>query len=234
MKRDKALSILLRRAGQREGDTTLENQLIDEMQLLQENWERQGVPLPNGGTFWPRFLLGEVKETSTTTDDPRVQVPVDFLSEAEEGALFLYNTDGDKNWIPVLKKDWDTLRGEYSDSGQPIYYSLTGDYFYLFPVPDDNYTLKLLYYEAKSTLDSDIENAWLKNAPWLMIAGLGSVMAGEILHDDKLMQKFMDQFHRASLQLMNAEIGREETNREAIMGQSEYGSTAYYPHAEED
>jgi len=52
MTRDQTILLLLQRAGQRQSDTTLANQLIGEMVLVQETTLEQGA-------LYPFFLLTE-------------------------------------------------------------------------------------------------------------------------------------------------------------------------------
>jgi len=218
MKRDDLITLLLRRAGQREGDPTLRNQLESEIQFLQESFEQNGVQLPSGGVFWPNFLVSEISTNTSTIDEPRLDLPDDFLVEYDEGALFLLQ---DGEWICLQKDQFDLLRKEYSSSSQPEYYAQVGDYFYLFPVPNGQYTLKLLYYQAAAELTSDIENRWLKYAQNLMLSALGYVMASQYLYDQQLASSFAQQQQKAAFQLYSKEISQEQANTDPVMGEIE-------------
>lgn len=230
MKRDQAVTHLLRRAGQREGDSTLETQVIEEMQLIQESYEQMGVPTPRGGTFWPGFLLKEVTTAQTTQGDARMQLPNDFLQEYEGSGLFAYNTDGDEEWTPLAKVEWTDLRREFAstsdDQDTPKYYSLVGQYFYLFPVPDASYDIKMIYYGQDSVLSSNIENEWLKHAPWLLIAATGEAMASN-LRDDALLELFSRRRQEAAQQLWIAQSQLEQANRQNVMGSARWGPASY-------
>lgn len=220
MKRDAAIDVLLRRAGQRQGDSTLRTQLEEEMQLAQEVMEQNGVPLPlelGGGPFWPHFLVSEMSSNTTTKDEPRVALPSDFVMEYEDGALFFL--DGGK-FKSLIKDDWDILRSNYDaeKTDKPKYYSITGKYFYLFPVPDAAYDLRLVYYQTKDTLDSNIENDWLRHAPNLLISYVGEVMAGQVLYDEQLRKIFQREYSRAAIQVYYADVARQQANYDAVKG----------------
>lgn len=215
MTRDEALTLLLRRAGQREGDTKLKNQIIEEMKLAQTSMEQGGVQIRGGGVFWPNFLISEVSTATTTVDEPRMDLPNDFLMEVEDGALFVKDSS---KWFHLEKEEWDILRSNNLDSGRPEYYAALGDYFYLFPVPDKQYTLKLIYYQSAGDLDTDIENRWLQYAPHLLIARVGATMAEQYLYDNQLAQRFQREEAEFAQQLYNAEVAREQANYRAVKG----------------
>lgn len=216
MTRDEMLTLLLRRAGQREGDTKLQNQLIEESKLVQDNLEQNGVQIQGGGVFWPNFLVSEISTASTTADEPRVDLPADFLMEVEEGALFYKDSSG--SWHTLQKEFWDSLKNAGLGEGKPEYYAMLGDYFYIFPTPDASYTLKLIYFQQDTKLSDNVENRWLRKAPGLFLSKLGAVMAEQYLYDNQLAQRFQKEEAEAAIQLYNAEVAREQANFAAIKG----------------
>lgn len=215
MTRDEIITLLLRRAGQREGDTTLSNQLEAELPFIQESFEQNGIQLQTGGSFWPNFLLSEESKTSTEKGVGRVSLPSDFLSEVNTASLFMY----DGRWKHLEKDYWDVLISNFSEEGVPQYYAFFGDYFYLFPVPDGVYDLKMIYYQSDARLDNTNENRWTKHAPGLVLASLGYVMASKYIYDKDLAKEFRDEQFRAAQQLYTAEVAREQANFDAVKGE---------------
>lgn len=178
MLRDTAISIIARRLGKR---TDLDDQILDEMQLVQEVMEHADM--------LPFFLLTELATASTEVGEERVKIPTDFLKEYEAGALWYYDSTDDQIWFPLKRREIEELKGAFTDDGPPQYYALAGEYYRIAPVPDDVYTLKMLYYGQDALLTSNIENQWLKYAPELMIAETGLRVAAYI-QNDKLVAIF--------------------------------------------
>lgn len=169
----------------------------------------------------PWFLITEVASISTTAGEQRVAVPSDFIREYEREALYLYNKDDDKEYAILEKRDADDLRKEYSeeedDRDEPKFYALDGKYFRLFPIPDDIYTLKLIYYAEDTKLDNNVENEWLKHAPYLMI-GLAGMFIARMTRDQNARETFQEMAQLSSGQLDREMEAREAANRRYIMG----------------
>ena len=56
--------------------------------------------------------------------------------------------------------------GRPSESGQPVFFTMTGDNFVFGPSPDTSYSAELLYYAAPDFLsDSNTSNTFLVTAP---------------------------------------------------------------------
>jgi len=222
MKRDEALDILLARAGQRQGDTTLKDQLVKEMKMVQKDFEYSGVDLPieqGGGVFWPWFLLSEISTGDIIEGTHKISVPDDFIMGWEYGALWLYDSNKDDPWKLLEKASYDYLRANYSeDLAEPVAYALSGDNFYLFPASDGEYQLKIIYYQAAQELGTNIENVWLFYAPQLLIAKVGEIMAGMYLHDQNLQNRFLRQMAEQSVKTYNATVAREMENYEVTKG----------------
>src|SRR5688572_23607106 len=165
MLRDDAIVLMQEQFGFR---SDLSERLIRYLKLAQQQLELEPVK--------PWFLLSESLTTETQADQPRVLIPtgtVTMLEEFDNGALFYIPDSGDDEGkrIALKKDEYDVLMENYkdSDSGPPKAYSLRGQYFYLFPTPDDAYDLEILVYAQATLLDSNVENSWLKYAPMLIM-----------------------------------------------------------------
>jgi len=223
MTRDEIITLLLRRAGQREGDAELRSQLEEEIKFVQDSFERSGIPVPaeNGSiVFWPDFLLSEVSSFTTISGDRRIAIPNDFLSEADDGGLFYH--DGSA-WLRLEKRDFGFLQDEYSGTGPPTAYALFGNCFYVFPEPDSDYTLRLVYFQRDAMLDDNFENFWLKWAPDLILNSLGEIMESHYLQDLEAAQVFSQKEVSAAKKLYAAEGVKTTASRSIPTGISTLG-----------
>ena len=76
-------------------------------------------------------------------------------------------------WTPLPKDSLEILRDTYPGEGTPKAYALDNRYYRIFPTPDASYKLKHIYYKQDTSLSTNIENQWLKYAPFLMIGVAG-------------------------------------------------------------
>lgn len=173
MTRDEAVALIARRLGNR---TDLDSSIVSEMQLAQ-------MELEEDSELRPWWLLSEMASTTTADEEMRILLPDDFLAEYENGALWLYTAtaDSDKRWTGLDKKFLDDAIQTYDDEpGEPEVYARAGNYFRVFPLPDDEYTVKMLYYKKGTELTTDITNVWLTHAADLLMGKTGMAMAGYI------------------------------------------------------
>lgn|SRR3990167_2641242 len=208
MNRDTAVSLLKGRL-KRASDTALDTTIISEMQFV------QGTVL-EGAINLPWFLLSENQTASTTIDEERISLPVGFLREYEEGALWVQNDDG--TWKELIKDDYDALANRFTTNGKPRYYALDGEYFRLKPTPDAVYALKIRAYVADSVLSTNIENQWLLYATDLLIAETGFIMASRYLRDEPAAQTFRFEADSARTRLFIFDEARKHANRSYQMG----------------
>jgi|SRR5687768_738546 len=210
MTRDEAIALLKYRLGNR---TDLDARILLEMVYAQE------YKLEGTGAFLPWFLETELATITTIAGEERILLPDDFLGEVEDQALWLYDEDSATPWTELRKNDYDYLRVKYPATGLPKQYALLGDYFALFPVPDDSYTIKMRYYAKDDSLASDnIENKWLKHAGDLLIAETGLIMAGHIFNTD-LQAQFEKDASVARQRLYTKHEARRHSNRTYGMGE---------------
>lgn len=150
------VSAVAARMGSRRG---IEKEVQEEMQLAIRRLEEGPVK------FW--FLLGDTRTNVTTEGEGRLPVPGNFLREYEEGALWVNQEDGTR--IPLIKRDNTTLARDYPGSGIPVAYSLTGQYFRLYPIPDMEYGMDVLIYQRSPALREDLDNVWFHHGTELLI-----------------------------------------------------------------
>lgn len=177
------------------------------------------INLEQGPTL-PWFLLSEVNSTLTTTGGRRIIKPTDFIREYEEGALWYAPDDRDE--IGLEKADNDFLMSYYGTTaeGEPAAYSLDGNYFKIYPLPDDQYVIKLLYYKHDapiSGLSEDDTCLWLTYAPDCIIGRAGRIIATG-LRDKDAKQEFSDMEQRGRIAMYNENEARKHVNRTYQIG----------------
>ncbi len=206
MLRDAAVSIIAQRLGNR---TDLNDQIIAEMQFAQEALETED--------YKPHFLLSEFADTTTTIGEERLAVPSNFIQEYDEGTLWYYDTTGATPvWTPLRKRAVEDIKNAGLAEGPPQYYSIGNGYFRLGPVPDAEYSIKMLYYKRDTVLTSNIENGWLKYAPRLLIARTGLDVA-TFIRDPQLVQIFGQLYTDARAKFIANEEGRKHANMDYRM-----------------
>lgn len=166
----------------------------------------------------PWFLLSEKTTRITTVDEPRLSLPDDFLMEHEENGLMYVPDDTDEDLVLLRKELKDVLDKNYGrDSGAPEAYTLDGNYFRIYPVPDDVYTLEMFYYQQDDVLDSNIENGWLKYAPYLLMGEAGQLIA-QGLRDAKAETIFKEMAMKGRDSLYRENEARKHTNTTPQIG----------------
>lgn len=192
--------------------TTLNAEIILNLKLAQTMLE--GAPTK------PFFLVTENATATTTIDEQRLALPTNFLEETDEAVLTYVPTDSDEDEVPLKKDDYDVLRKNFigEDSGAPAAYALLGMYFYLFPVPDAEYTIRMIYYKQDTVLDTNVENGWLKYNPYLILGtALKQIAEGPIR--DAVAAKVADGWITAGLRIEAVRTeSRARANREDQMG----------------
>lgn len=204
MFRNDLFALLAQRLGNRQD---LIPRMETEVLLLQEIRLEQNVWLP-----W--FLETEMAWTTTTPGEERVQLPVDFLGEVEEQALWRVD---DTRLVPIQKMDYDDMLVRFPMEGTPRAYAVGNGYLFLRPVPTEEITLRMRYLARAEPLTSNIENVWLKYASDVVIAELGAVLAKQHMQHGELAATFAEDAKLAWDRLYKVHIGRQETNRVRLM-----------------
>lgn len=206
-----ALDITMSRLGGRTSPS-LRSIVLAEMQMVQ-------TELLDRLAFKPWFLLSEDSTVSCVVGEQRLPLPLDFLQESEEGALW-YTFNG----IPKYpeRRDWDVLAKGFADglgNGPPEYYALGGKYYFLFPAPDIAYTFHLRYYQApEPPTDTTATNAWLTHVPKLLIAATVQAVAAGHLQNFDLATAAGTEVVAVAKQLELATEERLHTSREYFFG----------------
>lgn len=177
----------------------------------------------------PWFLISEDTYAETTEDEERIELPDNFLAETDE-AVLRYVPDDPSEDDPerdLVKEDYDQLRKKYRDedtggilTGEPEAYALMGNYFRIFPTPDDTYTLHMLYYWKDDELDTNIENQWLKYVPLLVMGKAGKIISMGPLRDSGAWQVFDSWEKEGRAALANFIVSRDMMNKDLQVGGS--------------
>ncbi len=213
MLRDDALSLLATRLTR--ADLVTEG--LAEMQLAQSRLELQA--------FLPWFLIKETTALVTAANQDTIALPSDFLRETEEdeGKFWLTDTSVTPTLYTELeKRTHGLLVAEFPDdiAAQPQKYAVVGSLIYLRPVPDAAYTTRLMYYGRAEALTSNIENAWLLNAPELLIARTGMQLS-RYDADKGMYDMFKEDYALALIELHTADEARRQAGMDALMGEED-------------
>jgi hypothetical protein len=206
MTRDEAVATIRNRLGNR--GPAFDPMIVDELKRAQDHFEQNGTP--------PWFLVKTDSSRSTTAGERRLTLPGDWIMESEDDGIWLLAPGG----VRLAKREYRALRGSafYTANGRPEMYAIVGTTMYLFPTPDKEYGLELNYYAADAKLDSgDVENGWLKYAPWLLIAKAGLEVA-RTLRDEAAVAIFSNRLAEAKLDLLRQTEARRQEGLEAFMG----------------
>ena len=137
------------------------------------------------GPIRPWFLLQEDSLVLTTINEERIEIPQDFIAECDELPLRYRPTTYPTTPEIQLRKDaYDLLKRNFGPNTilpgtqqVPQAYARVGIYFRIFPLPDQNYPIRLIYYAKDTVLSSNIENKWTKYSPDLLIGRAGRLLA---------------------------------------------------------
>lgn len=199
--------------------TTINSQILQDLKNAQ-------VELEGRGTL-PYQLLKEASAT-TTSGEPRVAVPDDFLKEYEESALYFVDSDGYFNALCKGFQDdnrtyWNRDYSGDDDTEGPKAYSLVAGYFFLYPTPSAAYTIRMYYYAKDSVLDSGgAANLWSTHYPELLMgmAGRNALMHSGVLLEEKqvALARFEQMAQEGMRRLIASNTAREVANMELSYG----------------
>lgn len=183
----------------------------------------QDTTLEQNGRFKPWFMIGEQAQTLTIPNEQRIELPLDFLGEVEEGALYILNPASGK-YDQLFRDDYDFLHDKFKHYAPtlPSHYTLEDHRYYrLFPTPDIAYVVRERYYEKDLAFNSVAEtgeNRWLKYASDLLMAVGGEQFATKHLQNPQLAAGFQTDIQRAWDRLRIEHERRKHTNRDYEMG----------------
>jgi len=114
----------------------------------------------------------KVVTTATTASDPTVALPSDFLEMRD---LHIESSPIQTLVYQNPSNFYRNTKASTADSGAPKFYTVMGSEFQFAPIPDSNYTLKMVYYASPTYLGtSNSSNIFLANCPDLLLyASLG-------------------------------------------------------------
>lgn len=216
MTRDEAIAIIKFNLGNRTG-TELDDAIVSRLKQAQRLLE-QGRSLPYFLKYEDQIFVIPGEEFTTT-------LPEGFLREAPDETFHRFEQPAGSGLVYLKKLDMDVgFKIFYSNAidlaaqGPPVAYSLRKDTVRFYPVADIEYSLEYTYYKSGGTLDSNVsDNAWLVNAPDVLIGRAGSLIAEVIAHDRA--KALFDQMFLAAWNNAFAEgILREEENMPLRMG----------------
>ena len=144
--------------------------------------------------------------TSTTGSDQTVFLPIDFLQLRD---LFIVTN-------PIQPLEYMTpsvfnRNARVTESGKPVNYTIIANEFKLAPVPDSDYTLRMLYYYSPELLtDSNPSNMFLSTCPDLLLYG-ALVEAEPYLMNDGRIQLWAGMYDRGVASLTSADDASEHS-----------------------
>ena len=202
-----AVSTIAARLGKR--GTAFDSEILLELQAAQEEMET--------GPQLPWFLLNHDTTTATVLDTKTIAMPTDFLLEDDYGKMFIVDTDGDYNLC--RKNDYDVLRKSvnFSTSGVPEQYALQDAIVSFFPTPNAAYTLDWHYYKRDDALTAAAANAWLTDAPMVLLNKAGLEMA-RFLRDQSAISIFDANYARAVAAMWARDEARRQAGMQLTMG----------------
>lgn len=216
MMRDEAVAAIQQQLGFRSDQSA---NIITNMKLAQTLLESEPTK--------PWFMISEQHYIRTTVGEERIPLPDTptaqgrFIQEIDQ-ARFVYIPEPgveDTDPVDLLKDDYDLLAKQYAgaDAGPPEAYALLGHYFHVFPTPDALYQIKMIFIVAQQTLDTNVENNWLKYAP-LFIMGRAGWFTASALRDSWAVGVFQQWEAQGRLLIFNQTEARDHANRTYQIG----------------
>jgi hypothetical protein len=145
-------------------------------------------------------FLRSTDDLTTTADTRHVALPSDF-SKPYEGRGNIRNTTEDGSVIELMTyEDWqNSYYEDGSDTGEPAYCYIQGDNIYFSPVPDDEYTISIIYYKTPTKIEDtntsitvpDKYSELLKKMIWRRLQDAGYSAMQEIQISDTDINRLM-------------------------------------------
>jgi hypothetical protein len=209
MLRSEAITIIKRGLGFRQ---TQDAAIIAALKQAQRDAEL-GQTLPN-------FLLAFDQPIVVTADDPIVALPNGFIRFADDYVPYYVNSDLVIVTLPrrhnlEAKDAYLTSNADYPQ----VFVQQTKTRGYLVPTPKTSFTIYVTAYKAADVLDSEMENAWLANAPNYLVGMAGVHVAGDV-RDRGAMEKFNTMARIGQKALLGDIVEDELAGRPLIMGRN--------------
>lgn len=143
-----------------------------------------------------------VGRTSVTIDAEYEDMPADFAGEI---GFTLTDWPEPLTYLTAAQMD-EKASGSSGTTSRPGWFSIYGDQFRFFPVPDQSYAASLTYYQKLPALsDSNTTNWLLDDHPDVYLYG-ALVEASPYLRDDERLPLFAARFERALQDIKTASI----------------------------
>jgi len=138
----------------------------------------------------PDFLRKQIGLV-TIANNSNVPVPTDFIREWEQNPMIVIDADGVQHNLFKDEPTYLRLRYPVEDGpGLPKGYNIFNisdiKYFSFYPTPDAIYTIGGTWYTKDADLSTNIENKWMKELPFLLIARSGLLLAAGLRDKDAL------------------------------------------------
>jgi len=213
MLRSAAVARINQGIGFRAAGNALEANIILMLQEAQRDLEK--------GKTLPKFLLQEEQPLILLEGSPAVNLPTGFLRLGDDLGIVAYGYGGVTTRLrPLIYIDLIDAYWASDDvvPGLPVAYSIRKDNIVFSSYADQDYTFYWDYYKAADPLTSDIENAWLANAPEWLIGEAGWRLAMDLGNADAVLK--FDQMRKAG----NRAIIGEEIAGELAAGPYRMGA----------
>lgn len=191
---------------------SLEATIIKRLQEAQRDLER--------GKTLPKFLIAEDEPLALVAGTSTVALPSDFLRIDDEVQLHYTPATSD---IPVfLEKKFYTdavlayMQTATAAAVPKVYVMRKATIDFIYPA-DTDYALLWNYYRAADVLSSDIENAWLANAPEWLIGEAGMRVARDARDPDAL-SVFTEMRQAGRAAIFAEDLADDESGGPFVMG----------------
>lgn len=197
---------------------SLESKIALRLQEAQRDLEK--------GKTLPKFLLQENQTLTLSSAAHTATLPTGFLRESDENRLHFYPTTSTRPIFLTRKyfQDATEARTEtLEDSPDPVepvppsVYVIRRSTVDFITTADTTYTLYWDYYKAADVLSSDIENAWLENAPEWLIGEAGLRIAMD-LRDKDAVELFSELAKRGRAACFGEDLAAELASGPLQMG----------------
>lgn len=190
----------------------LDSHIILRLQEAQRDLEK--------GKTLPRFLIQQDAVLSLTAGLHELALPTGFLrvvddqrphftSDVSDTPVFLTRKYYDDALVAQIRTDDEAVA--------PSVYVLRNATIDFITTADTAYSITWSYYKAAATLDADVENAWLANAPEWLIGEAGGRMAMD-LRDKSAVEIFANLERRGRAAIFGEELAQELADGPLVMG----------------
>lgn len=201
------------------------------LQYSQTEREKPGMTFP----WW--LKQEDIALPALTIGSQICPLPTNFIQENEEvDKCLAYNSGPPNTRTFFLKKyDYETAENYYFGTwtstydqlqfetfqakgpGTPKSYVLRKSALRIYPIPDQAYVLNFSYWGQDAAQTIGLENAWLKNAPWVLI-GDAAKKIGSDLGNSNAVSTASGILQMAETNLFRSVITREDAGRRRSMG----------------